>query len=169
MTITNFPSFLLLLWQNLFFISRVFFFCFSFSPSAASHYAHKLREIYLLSALETHGARGRDILFIKFFILKYGSTSSTWNNFISLSFLSWRSWKFMQYFSIYGDICTIYLFIFHDNFLFVSSDAKFPPKINSARRRWIIYLFIMLVVPRWGSAHAQSFEIESANVKLLLC
>lgn len=78
MTITNFLPIFYFLFSRLFVSPTLFLL-----PSAVSHYAHKLREIYLLSALEAHGTRGSDILFIKFFILKYASASSTWNNFIS--------------------------------------------------------------------------------------
>lgn len=71
--------------------------------------------IFYLHSIHTRGARGGDTLFNKFFILKYGSSRSTWNNFSSslrslFHFASLWRWKFLLYFSIYGDICTIYLF-----------------------------------------------------------
>jgi hypothetical protein len=56
--------------------NSLFFRVFSFSSLvsfllAVSHYAHKLLEIYLLSALEAHAATKRDFfLFIKLFILE---------------------------------------------------------------------------------------------------
>lgn len=76
MTITNFlPFYFLFARVSLF----LFFFATSYVSAAAdSHYAHKLQEIYLLSALEAHtGREGRRILFIKFFILKYCSLCSS--------------------------------------------------------------------------------------------
>lgn len=132
MTITNFVPFLFYFHEVL----GVFYF-------VSAHYAHKLRKIYLLSALHTHErAKEGDTLFIKFFILKYGSSRSTWNNFSSSlrslfhSASFWR-WKFLLYFSIYGDICTIYLFFMISLLAKLSTEKLCRESTNNAAKVFV--------------------------------
>lgn len=111
---------------------------FSFVLSLFFHIMH-INYMKFIFYLHSKHTEARDILFIKFFILKYGSSSSTWNNFISPFSLA--------AFSLYGveNLCNILVFMeTFALFFYFSRSLRNSTEKQTNRRRCLVNLFIIL-------------------------